>query len=47
LALVASDNPPVHLLLGTDALNLVRGKIAVLSEEITAWENLTRSTDFG
>ncbi|ACM25324.1 oxidoreductase [Agrobacterium rhizogenes] len=47
LALVASDNPPVHLLLGTDALNLVRGKIAALSEEITAWENLTRSTDFG
>src|SRR6185295_10604719 len=47
LALVASDEPPVHLLLGTDALNLVRGKIAALSEEITAWESLTRSTDFG
>ncbi|MGG6893433.1 MULTISPECIES: oxidoreductase [Rhizobium] len=47
LALVASENPPVHLLLGTDALNLARGKIAALSEEIAAWEDLTRSTDFG
>lgn len=47
LELVASDEPPVHLLLGTDALNLVRGKIAALSAEITAWESLTRSTDFG
>jgi len=46
LALVASENPPVHLLLGTDALNLVRGKIAAFNEEITAWEDLTRSTDF-
>ncbi|MBB6486516.1 oxidoreductase [Rhizobium lusitanum] len=47
LALVASENPPVHLLLGTDALNLVRGKLAAFSEEIAAWEDLTRSTDFG
>ncbi|NTF40752.1 oxidoreductase [Rhizobium rhizogenes] len=47
LALVASENPPAHLLLGTDALNLVRGRIAAFSEEITAWEDLTRSTDFG
>ncbi len=47
LALVGSENPPVHLLLGTDALNLVRGKLAALSEEIATWENLSRSTDFG
>lgn len=47
LALVASENPPAHLLLGTDALDLVRGKLAGLNEEITAWEDLTRSTDFG
>ncbi|OCI96914.1 short-chain dehydrogenase/reductase [Rhizobium sp. AC27/96] len=47
LALVASENPPAHLLLGTDALNLVRGRIAAFSEEITTWEDLTRSTDFG
>ncbi|MFS8048447.1 oxidoreductase [Rhizobium sp. BR 314] len=47
LALVASKNPPVHLLLGTDALNLVREKLAVFSEEIAVWEDLTRSTDFG
>ncbi|MDE1994305.1 MAG: oxidoreductase [Rhizobiaceae bacterium] len=47
LEVIASDNPPVHLLLGTDALNLVRGKIAALSDEIAVWENVTRSTDFG
>ncbi|WP_044563199.1 oxidoreductase [Azospirillum sp. B4] len=46
LALVAAEAPPVHLLLGTDALSLVRDKLAALEAEITAWEDLTRSTDF-
>jgi NAD(P)-dependent dehydrogenase (short-subunit alcohol dehydrogenase family) len=46
LALVEADNPPVHLLLGSDALGLVRSKIAAMSAEIDAWEELTRSTDF-
>jgi NAD(P)-dependent dehydrogenase (short-subunit alcohol dehydrogenase family) len=46
LALVDAENPPVHLLLGTDALSLVRTKIETMSSEIDAWEELTRSTDF-
>jgi NAD(P)-dependent dehydrogenase (short-subunit alcohol dehydrogenase family) len=46
LELVAADNPPVHLLLGNDALALVRGKLQALNAEIDAWETLSSSTDF-
>jgi NAD(P)-dependent dehydrogenase (short-subunit alcohol dehydrogenase family) len=46
LQLVASDHPPVHLLLGNDALKLVRGKLSALNAEIDAWETLSSSTDF-
>jgi len=45
LTLIASENPPTHLLLGSDALQLVRQKLAGWSEEIDRWEGLTRSTD--
>ena len=47
LKLLATENPPVHLLLGSDALKLVRDKIDSLAGEIAAWEDATRSTDFG
>lgn len=46
LALVAAPNPPAHLLLGKDALELVRSKLLAMSSEIDAWETLTRSTDY-
>lgn len=46
LALVEAENPPVHLLLGADALALVRDKLTSLSSEIDAWEDLTLSTNF-
>ena len=42
---IASDTPPEHLLLGSDALALVRGKLSALADEISEWETLTRSTD--
>ena len=45
LAIIESDNPPAHLLLGSDALKLVQDKLVALSAEIDAWETLTRSTD--
>ncbi|CAB3962043.1 MULTISPECIES: oxidoreductase [Burkholderia] len=45
LAAIASDHPPAHLLLGSDALRLVRGKLAALDAEIQAWETVTVSTD--
>ncbi|MBX4967500.1 oxidoreductase [Rhizobium binae] len=46
MALVEAEKPPVHLLLGADALSLVRDRLKSLSAEIDAWEDLTRSTDF-
>ena len=45
LQLVASDMPPPQLLLGSDALRLVRERLAQLEKEIMDWEELTRSTD--
>jgi NAD(P)-dependent dehydrogenase (short-subunit alcohol dehydrogenase family) len=47
LKLLETENPPVHLLLGSDALRLVREKINSLSGELTDWEDTTLSTDFG
>jgi NAD(P)-dependent dehydrogenase (short-subunit alcohol dehydrogenase family) len=45
LAVIASDHPPKHLLLGSDALKLVREKLSQLNAEIDAWEATTVSTD--
>ncbi|MBN3723095.1 oxidoreductase [Burkholderia sp. Ac-20379] len=45
LEAIASAEPPAHLLLGSDALGLVRGKLASLEKEIGAWEAVTVSTD--
>jgi len=45
LAIIDSAAPPARLLLGSDALGLVRGKLADMADEISDWETLTRSTD--
>ncbi|MBK5000961.1 oxidoreductase [Pseudomonas sp. S31] len=45
LAVIASEAPPAQLLLGSDALALVREKLASMAAEIDAWETLSRSTD--
>ncbi|CAG9172954.1 oxidoreductase [Cupriavidus pampae] len=45
LAVIASDHPPAHLLLGSDALKLVRRNWSSLNDEIDAWETTTLSTD--
>jgi NAD(P)-dependent dehydrogenase (short-subunit alcohol dehydrogenase family) len=45
LSAIESDEPPSHLLLGSDALGLVREKFSLLSAEFDAWETVTRSTD--
>ena len=44
--LVRADNPPLHLLLGSDALRRARSKLDEIADEIDAWETITRSTDF-
>jgi NAD(P)-dependent dehydrogenase (short-subunit alcohol dehydrogenase family) len=45
LAAIEADRPPAHLLLGSDALELVRNKLSSLEDEFRAWEKLTLSTD--
>jgi NAD(P)-dependent dehydrogenase (short-subunit alcohol dehydrogenase family) len=45
LALIESGNPPPQLLVGSDALKLVRDRLARMAQEIAAWERLTVSTD--
>lgn len=45
LDVIARDAPPAHLLLGSDAIDLVRQKLSSLAKEIDQWEAVTRSTD--
>ncbi|WP_416758161.1 oxidoreductase [Roseateles sp. So40a] len=45
LQLIESAAPPAHLLLGGDALALVRDKLSAMSAEISEWEKVSRSTD--
>jgi NAD(P)-dependent dehydrogenase (short-subunit alcohol dehydrogenase family) len=45
LTIIDSPAPPAHLLLGSDALSLVREKLAAMVNDIASWEALTRSTD--
>jgi len=43
--LAASENPPLHLPVGRDAVKSLRDKIAQVTEELTAWESISTSTD--
>jgi len=45
LDIIEADAPPAHLLLGSDAVALVREKLAALEAEIEAWADVSRSTD--
>lgn len=45
LALIDLPDPPAHLLLGSDALDLVRGKLGAMAADIDRWEALSKSTD--
>lgn len=46
IAAVEATSPPVHLIIGGDALDQARQKVADLQREWDAWEGVTRSTDF-
>ncbi len=46
MALVRTENPPLHLLLGSDALRRARTKLDQVVDEIDRWEAITRGTDF-
>uniref|UniRef100_A0A1I9YPK0 Short-chain dehydrogenase n=2 Tax=Paraburkholderia sprentiae TaxID=948107 RepID=A0A1I9YPK0_9BURK len=41
-----AKQPPLHLLLGVDALELARKQLAAMARDFDAWETLTRSTAF-
>jgi NAD(P)-dependent dehydrogenase (short-subunit alcohol dehydrogenase family) len=45
LEVIAAANPPAHLLLGSDALKLVRDKLSAFEASMAEWEKLTVSTD--
>ncbi|MFB4394195.1 MULTISPECIES: oxidoreductase [unclassified Pseudomonas] len=45
LAVMDHEQPPAHLLLGSDALGLVRAKLEAMEEQIAEWEDASRSTD--
>ena len=44
--IVREPKPPLHLLLGSDALRRTRDKQAQLSADLQRWETLTLGTDF-
>jgi NAD(P)-dependent dehydrogenase (short-subunit alcohol dehydrogenase family) len=46
LGVLDAPNPPKHLVLGSDALRLIRNARSVFDNEIAEWETLSRSTDF-
>jgi NAD(P)-dependent dehydrogenase (short-subunit alcohol dehydrogenase family) len=44
--LLTSAEPPLHLLLGSDAFDYVQKELEALRVEFSNWESLTRSTNF-
>jgi len=46
LSVVGSPEPPVHMVLGSDALRLITDGRKAVDEEIARWADLSRSTDF-
>lgn len=45
LDVIDDPSPPAHLLLGSDAIDLVRQKLSNLTADIDRWEAVSRSTD--
>ena len=46
LHVVESADPPRHLVLGSDALRLIRAARRTVDQEIDTWESFSRATDF-
>ena len=46
LRIIETENPPIHLLLGSDAFTFVQDKLEELTKEFGLWEMVTRSTNF-
>jgi NAD(P)-dependent dehydrogenase (short-subunit alcohol dehydrogenase family) len=46
IKIVASENPPLRLVLGKPGLGIVRKKLAAVTQELDAWEETTLGADF-
>ncbi|MFF5083470.1 oxidoreductase [Actinoplanes sp. NPDC000266] len=46
LRVIREPRPPRHLVLGSDALRVVRAGRAAVDDDLSRWEELTLSTDF-
>lgn len=46
LKVLEAEKPPVHLVLGSDALRLVAAGRSAVENDLREWEELSRSTDF-
>ena len=46
IKLIESNEPPLHLALGNDALKTVRDKIEQLQQDVRAWQEVSASTAF-
>jgi NAD(P)-dependent dehydrogenase (short-subunit alcohol dehydrogenase family) len=46
ITLAEAENPPLRVLLGSDAIQIIRAELNTQLAEIDAWENLSRGTDF-
>lgn len=46
LAILDQPEPPAHLVLGSDALRLIRAARDAVDDDIRQWETLSRTTDF-
>ena len=45
IRLAGSENPPLHLPIGKDAVDNFRNSAARAEKDVAAWEDVSRSTD--
>lgn len=46
IKVVEAENPPLHLVMGSDALERTRAKLEAMNKNLDAWEAVSKSTDF-
>jgi NAD(P)-dependent dehydrogenase (short-subunit alcohol dehydrogenase family) len=46
LVALAAENPPLRLVLGSDAVDTIRAQLDLVAADIRDWETVARSTDF-
>jgi hypothetical protein len=46
MELTRMENPPIHLVLGSDAIQIAQSKLKTLQSEISDFETLSTSTDY-